>query len=81
MKFDEMVNRLLAEFNLQSVHLVDGPARDGFVPNGFMGNINKQGPNHLVGNMWYTKDEKKKKNKLNKKYERQRKSSKQSTQS
>jgi hypothetical protein len=75
MKFDELVNRLLSEFNLQSVHLVDGPARDGFVPNGFMGNINKQGPNHLVGNMWYRKDQKKNKKKLNKKYERLRTSS------
>ena len=76
MKFDELVNTLLSEFNFRSVHLVDGPSRDGFVPTGFMGNINKQGPNHLVGNMWYTKRSKKNKNKLNKNYERLRKSSK-----
>lgn len=67
MKFDEKVQKLLKEYTLSkrypqfSPNLTQGPSRDGVLPTGggeFLGNINKMGPNALVGNMWYQKKSK-----------------------
>lgn len=70
MMFDEKVQKLLKEYTLTkrypqfSANLTQGPSRDGTLPSGggdFMGNINKSGPNTLVGDMWYQKKSDKKK--------------------
>lgn len=67
MKFDELIQKLLKEITLVkrypefSANLTQGPSRDGILPNGggdFMGNINKSGPNTLVGDMWYQRNPK-----------------------
>lgn len=62
--FDEKVQKILKEYGLTkrypkfSANLTQGPSIDGVLPNGggeFLGNINKMGPNTLVGNLWYQK--------------------------
>jgi hypothetical protein len=63
MKFNDKVKEIISELNVQSVHLNDSPVRDGNVPNGFYGNINKNGPNQLIDNLWYDKNQRKKQKK------------------
>lgn len=75
MKFDEAIEKLLKEYTLGktypqfSANLSQGPSRDGILPQGggeFMGNINKSGPNSVVGDMWYERKPKKDKTKKKK---------------